>query len=434
MRPRCNAGLGFVLAILVAAVAPGLADAANAKYYAITLAPQSLPSGQRSTISATIQNISVNSIGSVNLAAPPNFTVRAATTPRGTAAVVNSTAQLRNLAIPRGRSLVVTLTVDPPCTPVTNAAWVAVAKPPADFKGAALSPPGGRLTTSTTGSCSLAFTVNPADAQVFSAITGTAGDPTGPPVAVRFLDAAAQPVVGRPVAMKLGAAPAGAVLGGTTTATPSGGVALFATLSVSKPGTYTLIASSAGISTTSAPFVADQGLTVCADGVFCNALAITTGSVPGSDPPVAYSNIVTVDAPENPDVAGDGGLLRVSYDVGPDIACAGYTNASPDREVFSGPNRAKTVHSSISGALLAAQGRSADSLRTCILTPYPFSLAAPVGDVTGDGDPDYLGVLPDCADVAGVAPCQVSVIVDEGSNAVVEYVLPPSDLDPIARH
>ena len=323
---------------------------------------------------------------------------------------------------------------------MTNAKWTAIAKPPADFKGGALSPQGGVLTSSTTGSCTLAFTVNPADAEVFSTITGTAADPAGAAVAVLLLDANAQPVTARTVTVALGAAPSGAVLAGTTTATTSGGTATFGTLSVNEPGRYTLIASVPGISTTSTPFMVDQGLTLCLDGMFCNALALTTGTIPGSDPPAPYTNIVTVEAQENPDLDGDDGLLRISYNVGPDITCADYPNASPDREVFSGPNRALTVHSSISGALLSAQDRSAGSLRTCILTPYPFSQgaalppAADVGDVTGDGETDYLGVLPDCGSGIPIAPCQVGVNVDEGGNAVVEYILPATDLDPIARH
>ena len=102
MRRRCNAALAFVVVLAVTAVAPGPAGAADSKYYSITLTPQTLTSGERSTISATIRNVSVSSIGSVNLTAPAGFTLVSATVPRGTAAVANNTAQLRSLSIPRG--------------------------------------------------------------------------------------------------------------------------------------------------------------------------------------------------------------------------------------------------------------------------------------------------------------------------------------------
>jgi hypothetical protein len=74
---------------------------------------------------------------------------------------------------------------------------------------------------------------------------------------------------GNPITLALTGGTSGAVLGGTLTATPTGGIATFSNLSVSKPGlSYSLSASASGVSTSSsssfnvgqpAPIVTGQG-------------------------------------------------------------------------------------------------------------------------------------------------------------------------------
>jgi hypothetical protein len=253
--------------------------------------------------------------------------------------------------------------------------------------------------------------------------------------------------------MGLGSAPSGGALTGTTTAVTSGGVATFGQLMVSPAGTYTLVASvPGGAAATSTPFKASQSLVACSDNVFCTASASTTGTVPGSAPAIPYTNTVAVDAPDNSGVNADGGTLAVSFDVGPNVVnCAGYGPASPDREVIDGVNREKTVTSVVAKALLVATGRTAASLKTCLLAPYQFNLglpliggvATPVGDPDGDGVPDFLGVLPKCLQILppllGIpiliaAPCQISATADAQGNGVVRYLLKADPHDPAARH
>jgi hypothetical protein len=79
-----------------------------------------------------------------------------------------------------------------------------------------------------------------------------------PAVVVQARDAsgALAPSFTGTVTAAIATGPAGAALGGTSTATATGGVATFASLVFTKPGTYTLSFSAAGLaSVTSAPFV-----------------------------------------------------------------------------------------------------------------------------------------------------------------------------------
>jgi hypothetical protein len=115
------------------------------------------------------------------------------------------------------------------------------------------------------GSTSVVVSPAPAAQIVFGQQPSSAavGAVISPPVTVKLLDAFGNLVTtdaADQVTLGLGANPAGALLGGTTSVTVSGGVATFKNLSVSKPGSgYTLVASSGGLSAvTSAPFDVSQ--------------------------------------------------------------------------------------------------------------------------------------------------------------------------------
>ena len=303
--------------------------------------------------------------------------------------------------------------------------------------------------------CHLVFTVQPADVEVGQTITGSPVDPAGPPIVVSIVDSSGAPVgVQRGIIMSLGTAPPGAVLNGATTiVSNTDGNAVFPDLSVTTAGAYTLTASSSRITpATSNVFNALDGDVTCANNVACSASAAVTGFVPGTSTP--YTNTVVVEAPANPSsgVPDDGGTLTVAYNVGPNFTCANARPpASPDREVINGPNREKTVRSTIAKPLLAAAGRSASSLRTCLVAPYRFNLglpliggrATPLGDIDGDGNADYRGVLPTCIPLPFTIlgqtavigpPCQVSARADAMGNGVVTYRLPADPRDPAMRH
>ncbi|MFP5364016.1 MAG: hypothetical protein ACLGI5_14950 [Thermoleophilia bacterium] len=450
--------LALALAAPVFAVKPDRGTDAH-KPYSIALSPATVPSGSQATISATYTNLTgQQQLGSSNLSPPAGFTATGAqisgfslspAPPAASATVDGGVVQLRDLSLPPGESVTVELQVTTPCGGAAGS-WTGITKQANDFNG----PPGNDLTldlerssttTATTGGCRLSFTTQPADVQVGSTITGTAGDPAGPPVAVSVLDAAGNPAAAAiSVTVGLGTAPVGAVLNGTKTVTSANGVASFGSLSVTEAGTYTLLATSPdATSATSDAFKAHQILVSCLNNVFCTATAATDGTVPGTNR--SYTNRVRVDAEPNPDgdVADDGGPLSLSYNTGPSPHCETYEPVSPDHEVVLGPNREKTVTSTIAKAVVDARRRSAASLRTCLVAPYQFDLgtasanggrALPIGDVDGDGNEDYSGLLPRCSNLTHDPPCQVSAGTDARGNGVVVYRLPADPRDPLGRH
>jgi hypothetical protein len=440
--------LGFVLA------APGIAakdrTASTNKPYSLVLAPATVPGGSTTTITATYTNLtSQQQLGSSNLTAPDGFTVTGARVtsfsfspaPAASATVDGNVVKLRNLSTPAGESVTVSLTVRTSCGGAAGQ-WTAVTKQANDFNG----PPGNDLsldtsksstTTTSTGGCKLVFSTQPSNVQV--------GNSIAPPVAVSVLSADDQPTdAAISITVGLATSPAGATLSGTKTLTSAHGVATFSNLSVSDAGDYTLLATSPNASSaTSAKFTAFLALTPCINNVFCTATATTTGTVPGSNR--SYTNTLKVDAPPNPDanVSNDGGALALSYRPASNVGCSSYSPVSPDQEVVLGPNRVKTVTSKIAKAIMDARHRSATSLQTCLIAPYPFDLglasanggtSPAVGDVDGDGNTDYAGLLPSCHPVTPAPPCQVTAFADAQGNGIVVYDLPADPRDPSGMH
>lgn len=452
-----RASFAALVAVLAtcAIAAPAPAAPAIKKPYSLVLSPATIPSGSEVTVSATYTNLTdQQQLGSSDLTAPAGYTVTSAQISGPAPATATATAtgkvvQLRGLSTPPGASVTVEMTVSTGCA-ATSGTWTAITKQANDFNG----PPGNDLaldesrsstTTTTTGGCRLVFSTQPTDVQAGSTITGVAGDPAGPPVAVSVLDGAGNLTnAAISIAVGLGTAPAGAVLDGTKTVTSSNGVATFGDLSVDKVGTYTLVATSPQASSaTSDAFKAHLALVPCINNAFCTAMAAIDGTVPGSNR--RYTNTLKVDAPPNPDpgVANDGGALALSFNGGAVPNCPTYAPVSPDTEVVLGPNRVKTVTSTIAKAILDQRRRSATSLQTCLLAPYQFNLgtasgnggkAQPIGDADGDGSPDYVGLLPNCNPVKPDPPCQVSAGTDAQGNGVVVYVLPADPRDPLGRH
>lgn len=452
-------GISFAVLVAVlttcAVAAPAPAAPAVKKPYSLVLSPTTIPSGSQVTVSATYTNLTdQQQLGSSNLTAPAGYTVTSAQISGPAPATANATVagdvvQLRGLSTEPGASVTVQMTVSTGCT-ATSGTWTAVTKQANDFNG----PPGNDLvldasrsstTTTTTGGCRLVFSTQPRDVQAGSTITGVAGDPAGPPVAVSVLDGAGNLTdAAISITVGLGTAPAGAALDGTKTVTSSDGVATFGDLSVDEVGTYTLVATSPhATSATSDAFKAHLALVPCINNEFCTATAAIDGTVPGANR--RYTNALKVDAPPNPDggVPNDGGLLALSFNGSAVPNCPTYAPVSPDTEVVLGPNRVKTVTSKIAKVLLDARRRSATSLRTCLVAPYQFDLgtasanggkAQPIGDVDGDGNLDYVGLLPRCHDVKLDPPCQVSASTDAQGNGVVVYLLPADPRDPLGRH
>jgi hypothetical protein len=389
---------------------------------------------------ATIANApnQQQALGSVNLTAPTGFHVVSASVPSGSVTSTDSTVQLRSLALAPGRSVVVTIVADIPCTTGTTS-WTARGKQSNDFNG----PPGNdftlasgsSLTTSVTGACALRFATQPTNARVGQVITGTAYTPTGPGVSVQTVDGSGNPIAraGTPITMALGAASGLGTLGGTKTVnTGADGIATFGDLTISAAGTYTLRASTtsaAGFTSVSSnTFKIDAVAVSCAENASCTA---------------SLSDRTTkLDATADPDPnANDAGVLTLSFGGGASLDCSGYTEFSPDTAIitYSTDTRTKTVTETIDKSQMNLfPNNGASFLNVCFGSPVPFTTAdgsqATVQasyDWDGNGtlDPVYVGLLPDC----GARPCVSKRNKTNAGDGVITSLLPAGLGDPWHR-
>jgi hypothetical protein len=164
-----------------------------------------------------------------------------------------------------------------------------------------------------------------------------------------------------------------------------------------------------------------QVTVTCVENVTCNA-SIANGTT--TFEVTAFENDRT-----------DAGLLTLTNGVGFPIDCAGYKELTGSATVIDGPDRAKTVTSTIDKSVMNAQpNNGASFLQMCFGAPYRFatrpgSTLAEV-DTNGDGSPDFFyGLLPDC----GSAPCVSSRNKDKAGDGVIVTQAPGGTQDPAYR-
>lgn len=430
--------LALLLAITAIAAPAG---AAPAKPYSLTISPDA-QAGAQTTFTArfAVPANASQQLGSANLTVPAGFSLASASVPApATASVSGSTVSLRNLAIQPGGSIEATIVATTACT-AGSYTWSVLAKQANDFNG----PPGNNLnldaatsslTTTVTGGCGVAlrFVTQPANARVGDVISGTAGDPSGPPVSVEVVDGNGSRVTTATdaVTIALGAGSDPGPLTGTLTVNASAGLATFGDLRIGSPGGYTLSASATGLTgATSNPFRVDTVLSACFEDLVCSGSASTSGT--------------TANVSAFPDAASpDAGFLALSFNAGASIDCAGYAELSPDTALLtvSSPNRTKTATMTISKKLMMQDtNNGAAFLQFCFGSPNPFptksgAISPQQGtfdwDSDGTPDPVYVGLLPDC----GVAapPCVVSRNKDKAGAGVIQASLPAGLVDPMWR-
>jgi len=267
---------------------------------------------------------------------------------------------------------------------------------------------------------------------VGEAITGTPYGP-GPAVGVEVVDGAGVRVTGSAANVTIARGPGSgfAVLGGTASLATSLGLAEFPGLALSAPGTYTLVASSPGLtSATSATFRIATVAAFCSEDLSCSgATSIGRTTTQVTALPAAGS--------------ADAGFLTLSFDAGPAIDCAGYDEISPDTALgdYSSPNRTKTVTLTFDKKLMAlTPNNGASFLQFCFGSPEPFltstgAVSQPQGtfDWDGDGTPEpiYVGLLPDCAGAA--PPCVTTRKKVGAGDGQISAVIPAGLGDPAWR-
>jgi hypothetical protein len=427
------------LVLILTAAALGVAvlaapAGAATKPFSMVVSPASAPGGQSTTFSVTLTNrTSQQQLGSANITVPSAFTAVSVADPPGaaTATTNGNVVQLRNAGVAPGGSIVVSVTATVPTTCTATYTWSVVAKQANDFNG----PPGNELTldpatsslnTSVAGGCALRFVAGrqPAASRVNQTISALDYQPSGPSVQVEVVDGAGHRVTtsSASITVALGPSTGTGTLHGTLTVSASAGVASFASLSIDAPGTYTLRATSGALSAaTSSMFRVDQVATACIEDVTCSA-SIANGST-----------TFDVTAPGN--AGTDAGFLLLDNGIGVAIDCAGYTELTAAPTVIEGPDRAKTVTSTIDKRVMNAQpNNGASFLQMCFGAPYTFATrpgSTLTGvDTNGDSVDDFFyGLLPDC----GTAPCVSSRNKTNAGDGVIVTQTPAGTQDPAYR-
>jgi hypothetical protein len=433
LRVQPHHGL-LLVTIVVAALAVSAATAAAAstsKPYEVALSPASVPAGV--TVGAfTVEltnRTATQQIGSANVTAPAAFTLVGppALNRPGTVTASGNLLTLRDLALPPGASVTVTVGVRMPCVAAVYS-WAVQAKQSNDFNG----PPGntlgpllGSLTTTVDGACSLRFAAQPAGTEKNEQIRAEAFQPASTQlVSVEAVDGSANPQrltwFTGPVTMRLGPT---SYLGRLDPAAGSvaaaAGLASFADLRIDASGVYNLRAT-----TTAAGFTAgdSQSFQVVDIADACNP-AKCSAQLAGKQ-----TTSTVTGAP-----GADSGLLLLSLNLGPDPSCAGYTPPSPDWFEFQlTATRDKSIVAAYSkAAMRTVAGPS--SLEICFAAPEPFpAKTGPAQPFDYDGDPGngsegFVGLLPDCP---AATPCVQKRSGTTGGGATVSFFVSAAWGDP----
>jgi hypothetical protein len=443
--PRTTLGaLLLALTAMTALVMPAQA-APTQKVYSVVISPGSVGAGQNREYTFTVANqAGSQSLGSVNLTTPPNFTFLAVTQQpsAGSAAIVGTTLQLRGMNLPASDSVSVKFTAEAPCVQSPGAnQWGLAAKQSNDFKGTrndfTLNAATSQRITNVTSSCGLNWITQPASAKVGQTITDADYDDVdgvldGASIAAEVLSApydASNPTrvtfssdqVGLAIGHDPNQPDETALLTGTTSATAQMGVATF------EPGPhidlhgldYTLVVTNPNMtSDESAEFDISDAVGECAKG--------------------QCSNLKTDGDNINASLSSDSetGIIAMSIGVLEELVCPGYT-PNPAQQALTilplGVDSTSTMTVEIT-VLAEIVDRPASQYLICWASTKEFTErdGTEAEPATISGDPFFQGLLPDCARRDPTAPCQITPSKQDKQGNVILKVLAPGD-DPHAR-
>jgi hypothetical protein len=415
---RRRAGwLALLFAIVAAAVSAAPAAAAT-KPYSLVIAPGTVPNGTVTMTAKYTNENGTQSLGSSNLAPPAGFTIVSASLPQGssgTASVVSNVLQLRGLGLAAGGSLTVTMSVKTPSTCSGGPySWTVETKQSNDFSG----PPGNdltldsansSLTTSVSGGCGIVFGTQPTNALVGQHITGSAYNPSGPPLTAKIVDGSGNVITSSsaPVTVAIGNNAGSGTLSGTLTENAVNGVATFADLSIDKPGSgYTLSASAPNSgSTTSSSFNEDGGKTSCTQSSTTTSNTCTTNSSGSSN---SSANVTASGNPQHLETT----TMSEAPDLGNDtLTCPSLSAPSNDWYTYEiGSNFwSKLIkHTERPTSFLGGTSQAiVSNEQACFGATADFmtrsgSMAPPA--TLPDGAPGFIGDLPNCG-TAGATVC-----------------------------
>jgi hypothetical protein len=382
---RRRVGGAVVAAVMLTTVLAVPAFGATDTKTVEALATPSVYAGEETTVVVTLTNTTdPQSFGSANIVVPDEFDYDG---PR--------IIEVRDVDVAPGDSLEVPVEVRAQCTAAT-ATWEIQVKQSNDFNGEGndFTLTSG-VTTDILGDCFLAFTTQPASAERYQVITGSAYDPASESVAVAVIDGSgdlANVVTwwSDPITLALGSDPSGgtAVLSGAASTSQAGGAATFApSLDVSAAG-YRLVASTTGFSTESTSFDIVDDADFCYAGVSCTAKSSKDGTTAEITATTTTSGVPLT-------VSIDPADLAVTLDAS---ACQGYQGVSGTVQfLVAAETSAKIVSITVDGSLV---DRPLKKFEVCFAAPFAFttkdgSSASDTG-FTFNGLTVYAGLLPDC--------------------------------------
>ncbi len=168
------------------------------------------------------------------------------------------------------------------------------------------------------------FTITPGPVSKLTVTNAPGGGPANVPIgtlSVRAEDAFANPIANLSVSVSLSSNPTGAVLGGTgSVSTGANGVATFSDLTIDRPGSYTLVATASGVSS--------SGQSVTISGFPTPSIAFAAGSSATANE-AAGSFAVTVT------LSIAGGLTQSAASVTVSDAATGTATSGTDYTAFA---------------------------------------------------------------------------------------------------
>jgi hypothetical protein len=423
-----------VVALLTSVFAAGAFSVTATKPYKTDITPNSVAAGSSTNFTARITNeASPQLLGSANITAPTGFTatgVAVVSAPAGaTATRVGNVVQLRNLSLPPGSAAIFTITATAPSTATSGTAWTVTAKQSNDFNG----PPGNNFTLDPAsnlavtvlsggggGASRLHFFTEPADAAINTAITSTPfNSPPGTSVQVEVLDGSGHRVTSSmaPIAIAITPPTNGLLTGDnnqsdTVTKNAVAGVASFADLKINTHGSYTLIATSQGLtSEISSSITIWDSTQACTANILCTATVGDTSSFQSQ-----FSG-----------TSSTGGFLLLT--LGQDtLSCGDTFNHAPSVTTaatfhFSATGN-KTIIGDIDKSVDQAEPNNGVAFYRVCFESDDMTFTYPGGIVHPMGTPF---LLPDCKAVGGTPPCVKSITKTNAGDVLETITLPPDD-------
>ncbi len=440
-----------------ASVALLLAALLNTNVFAASNKPYSVSAPSPTTVSAGSNNPDVTftvtdqtktqQLGSLEIQlSTPGFSYQADTSGNwgsssatgATVSQLSSTMLLfQNLNLQPGQSATVTIAdvVAPGCVPLQ---WTFTAQQANQWNSTNtanyLTLQGSQPTSASTETCALEFSTGPTDAGANQQITGTALVSTAAPVTVQVVNTADTPAQPIPVQTSVTLSLASAALDyGYASATLSNagpistgstGAATFTGLSLNAPGRYVLAATASTSSIT--PATSNQFR------IWGNASACTTS---GCGLSIGTSNGETFNVSSNSTTGGLGGSLNIIQNLdcsaqtyGGVPALPGTSSAVTTAEGSNATTNKTTqifIPDSILQAAVSTNSATTNQVNALLETHYMVCMSAPhefavawtpyasgqaaqdsaMTTAMNDGSTWYRGLLPDCQDVSGAAPC-----------------------------